>query len=45
MSLKMDSKRAQLVGFLLLDAFRGNQVFGKTSMLAHVLPPWVRVST
>jgi hypothetical protein len=38
MSLRMDSERAQQVGYLLLDAFRSKGVFGKTSMPAHGLP-------
>ncbi|HDQ71349.1 MAG TPA: hypothetical protein ENN19_04535 [Chloroflexi bacterium] len=38
MSLRMDPERAQQVGRRLLDAFRDQGIFGKTSMPAHVLP-------
>ncbi len=38
MSLVMDSRRAQQVGRLLLDAFRGDGIFGRTFMPAHLLP-------
>jgi hypothetical protein len=38
MSLRMDPERAQQVGRRLLDAFRDQGIFDKTSMPAHVLP-------
>ncbi|MDY6875904.1 MAG: hypothetical protein SWK90_06855 [Chloroflexota bacterium] len=41
MSLKMDPKRAQQVGQLLLDAFHGEGILGEISMPEHLLPPAV----
>lgn len=41
MSLRMDSRRAQQVGRLLLDAFHGEGILGEISMPGHLLPPAV----
>jgi len=38
MPLRMDSRRAQQIGQLLLDAFHGKGVLGKTFMPAHLMP-------